>query len=488
MRSSENKKTKRQHLTVRTQLLLAVNLPLTLLLAVFLVYDYRREIYERLEYKSIALEEEAKTLLPAVRQFHRGDVSGIQRFIDNVCGQMKTTDSPGHHIAVQLPSRIIQATSHGLASPEMFAAIRNAAESPHDRNPHENAALIVGMAKSKGINVYVAESLLDVQESIRAASLRRLTGLVIAFLAAAILVNFVLVRTVTNPINQLVTTVQRIGKGQLGVLSESFGSSELDYLSSEIDAMSLSLAAAERDRKTQMAKAREIQYSLLPGELQIPGLHVSRLFEPAEDVGGDFYDILPMQDDSWLICIADVTGHGIPAAMSAAMLKTLLLQAVETHVTPAELLDVINRRFVAVSLDGDFVSMILLRIKPQSDHLQYASAGHEPGWIISTNGKLRELSSTGLLLGIDEEAAWEQVVVETALGDRLAIMTDGLSETLSPEDEMFGRKRLIGLFEQTRESSLEQSVSVLREALRDFRGDTPQLDDITAVLLEFKES
>ena len=251
--------------------------------------------------------------------------------------------------------------------------------------------------------------------------------------------------------------------------------------------MSASLAAADRDRKVQMAKAREIQQSLLPKEPSIPGLRIAHLFEPAEDIGGDFYDILLMYDGAWLICVADVTGHGIPAAMSAAMLKTQLLQAVETHASPAELLDVVNRQFAAVSHLGDFVSMILIRVEPLAGRIQYASAGHEPGWLVSARENTRELASTGLLLGIDDEAAWEDVTVKVTMGDRLFVFTDGVSETFNPQGKVFGRKRLSKLFEETRESSLEQTAALLNEALLDFQSDARQQDDITAVLLEFND-
>ena len=473
--------------TIRFQLLFAVNLPLAVLVAIGLIYDYRNEMTERLDEVRVALEDEAKTLLPAVVQLHHHGIATTQQYIDTVCGLMQTDKSPGHHIAVRLPTATLQATAHKLASPEMLAALQHASDAPTRRVPFENTELIVGIASGQDVTVYVAEKLTNVKHAVRTASMKRLAGVVVISLVAALIVNVVLIHAVTNPIQRLVTTVHKIGGGQLGVITESFRSAELNYLAREIDVMSASLAEADRDRKAQMAKAREIQQSLLPREPSIPGLHVAHLFEPAEDIGGDFYDILLMHDGAWLICVADVTGHGIPAAMSAAMLKTQLLQAVETHTSPAELLDIINRRFAAVSLLGDFVSIILLRVEPFAGRLQYASAGHEPGWLVPSSGDTRELSSTGLLLGIDDEATWENVTIEVTTGDRLFIFTDGVSETFNAMGKMFGRKRLHELFESTRESSLKQTTALLSEALIDFRGDVRQQDDITALLLEFND-
>jgi sigma-B regulation protein RsbU (phosphoserine phosphatase) len=147
-------------------------------------------------------------------------------------------------------------------------------------------------------------------------------------------------------------------------------------------------------------------------------------------------------------------------------------------------LNVLNEQFAAVSLLGDFVSMILLRVEPQANRLQYASAGHEPGWLISSGDNSRELTSTGLLLGIDEEAAWEEVTIETTMGDRLFVLTDGVSETFNSHGETFGRTRLSQLFTDCRDLTSEQTVQRIDESLAAYRGDAPQHDDVTVVLLE----
>jgi len=463
---------------------MAVNSVLAVFVVFFLVFDYRRDMSSRLGEKRNALEEEANILLPAVVQLRQNGVSTVQQYIDTVCGRMHSEMSPGHHIAASLPGATLQATSHGRASPEMMATLERAADSPNRLATFENADMIVGVASGNGFTVYVAETLTNVKLVVRAASIRRLAGLVAVLLVAAAIVNLVLLRAVTNPIQRLVATVQQIGKGQFDVLPKSFRSAELNFLASEIDSMSESLAKADRDRKSHMAKAREIQQHLLPKDFPTPGLCIAHLFHPADEVGGDYYDILPLKDGAWLICVADVTGHGIPAAMSAAMLKTLLLQAAESHTSPAELLDVVNRRFATVSLLGDFVSMILLRIEPQAGRLQYASAGHEPGWLISSNENQRELPSTGLLLGIDEQAAWEEVTIETTVGDRLIILTDGVSETFNPQGEMFGRNRLFNLLTESQKLTTKQTVRRIDEALAAYRGKAPQHDDVTAVLIE----
>ena len=205
----------------------------------------------------------------------------------------------------------------------------------------------------------------------------------------------ILTRIVTRPIKDLVSTVSRIGTGELGVESRSFHSAELDYLAKTINTMSGSLAAADRERKAQMAKAREIQRDLLPSDAETAGLNIAYYFEPADDVGGDYYDVLPLDDGSCLICVADVTGHGIPAAMTAATIKALLMCSAKGRTSPAEILGFINQSSIKINPSGDFVKMFLVRAFPAEGRIQYASAGHEPAWLRLPDGSLKRLESTG---------------------------------------------------------------------------------------------
>lgn len=470
--------------TIRSRLLLAVNLPLAVLVAVFLVYDYSRELGQRLEDKRIALEEEAKTVLPAVLQVRHHGASSVQQYIDTVCGRMQDADSPGHHIAVELDGETFQAVAHHRASPEIMLAMREAASAPSHRAAFGETELLVGAHQRDGATAYVSESLENLRAAVMGDIVRRLAGFALLAIVAALVVNVVLVRVVSKPLDRLVGTVQEIGAGQLGAEADSFSTAELDYLAGEINAMSSSLAAADRDRKTQMAKARDIQRNLLPQDIDAPGIRVGHIFEPADDVGGDYYDILPLDDGAWLFCVADVTGHGVPAAMTAAMLKTLLLQAAERFTSPAEMLHLINQRFTEVCLVGDFVTMALVRADPRTGSLTYASAGHEPAWLLPHTGQARELSSTGMILGINAEATWDDMAIGVATGDRLLIVTDGVSETLNGEGKMFGRQRLAHVLAESHDLSVEQTAGRINEAVKDFRSGTAQTDDVTLVLVE----
>lgn len=220
-------------------------------------------------------------------------------------------------------------------------------------------------------------------------------------------------------------------------------------------------------------------------DAQVPGLRTSLLYRPAEGVSGDYCDFLPLPDGSWLICIADVMGHGVPAAMGAAMLKMLLLFAAERGQTsPASILDEINQRFARTALPGDFASMFLGHWSPESKTLTYAGAGHPHPIRVRRDGRLESLPSTGLLLGVEGRTVWQERTAELSPNDRLLLFTDGAIETRGVDGELFGNERLVAWFSRCEGMPFEEVLNRLDHTLSDYRGDSPVGDDLTFVLLE----
>lgn len=471
--------------TIRFQLLLAVNGAMGLLLLVFLILDYYREITDRVAEKHVALEEEAKTLLPAVSRMRPQGIEAVQGYLDNVCGSMRDTHSPGHHIAVDLGGSVLQALTHQRSSPEMFAAMQAAARSPTHRATFGDEELVVGVAQQQDLTVLVSEQLTNVRQSVRRQIIPRLAGITLVGIVAAAVVNLVFLRMVARPLGELVATVQQIAQGRLGAQAGPFNNEEFTYLADAINTMSTSLAETDRQRRNEMAKARRIQEHLLPNGVDIPGLTIAHHYQPAAEVAGDYYDFVALSNGTWLLCIADVTGHGIPAAMGAMMLKTLLLHATEHHSDLRQILRQINDQFGPVSLTEDFASMLLAKWNPGTGTLEYASAGHESGWFLRANGSLRELPSTGWLLGVQTEANWETETFLVSPKDRLMLVTDGASEALDGQGAMFGRDRLAREFSQGRHAVALEAVRQIKEALANHCGGMTPSDDVTIVVAEF---
>lgn len=473
--------------TIGFQLLLVVNAVMAALVVVLLAYDYQRELSRRIATRYVSLAEEAKTVLPAVVRLRHHGIEAVQEYLDTVCGQMQDRDSPGHHIVVQLGDVVLQAHSHDRASAERFAAMQAAAQRPGHRTPLGSDELVVGAFTKGEISVYVSESVSQLRRSSVGDLLRRLVGLLFLGGVAAGIVSLLLLRVVVQPMQRLVSTVHRIADGELGIQSnaERFGSAELSYLAEAVNTMSVSLADAEHRRAVQLAKARLVQRNLLPDGNGTPGMKVISFHEPAEDIAGDYYDILCLPDGTLLVCIADVSGHGIPAAMTAAMLKALLTESAARLTEPSEIMRFVNQRFAALTLSEDFATMALAKFQPESGQLDYVSAGHESSWLLDEHGQLHELPSGGLLIGVDPEASWCTETATVRSRGRLLLSTDGVNELCNPRDEMFGRRRLVQLFCDSSQQSPDEAASFLRQTIEEFRDGQPPHDDLTLLVVEF---
>ncbi len=475
----------KSHWSIGKQLLLAVNGVCIGLVLVFHVYDYQKELQRRLDDKQIALHDEAVTTQEAVRELQHHGHGALQEYIDRVCARMEEGRSPGHHIAVRIGDDVLQARAHERQSHAMLEALEQAAGTSNRLGHVMDRDFIVGTSQDPDLSVYVSEYVDSVQRQAARDSLRRLGGSAILGLLAAVIVNFVLLRIVVRPLERLVSVVEQVGEGHFGQQANGFRSQELSYLSRAINRMSQSLADSDRNRRAQMAKARRIQQNLLPSCTVLTGATLAVFYEPAEDVAGDFYDVHTLPDGSWLALMADVTGHGIPAAMTATLLKVYLAEASELYTDPLEIIRHINGRFTELSLAEDFATAILVRYSPKTRTLQIVNAGHDAGLYRSQDGQIQECSSSGLLLGIDSSADWSIAELETAPGDRFLMFTDGLTETFNGNQTMFGRDRVLTLLNKTAGEIPTDALQSISRELATFRGDRPQLDDLTMLLLEF---
>jgi sigma-B regulation protein RsbU (phosphoserine phosphatase) len=476
---------RRPHQSIRSKLLLTVNLVLGLGLGLLLTLDYRSELNQRINEKQTAIHEEAITLLPSVLALRAQGSDVIQAHVDLVCGQMREATSPGHHIAVRLGETVLQAQAHHRASPELFAAMEGTSAEPTRRIETAVGPIVVGSAAQDDVVVYVAESVRDIMERAHGSLIRRTLGLAALCVLGAVVVNVILVRLVTRPLGDLVRTVRQIGAGEVGAQAGRFKTAELAFLSGEINAMSTSLANAENERARQFRKARRIQEHLCPMNIEVPGLRLAHVYEPATEITGDYFDLLRQSDGTWLLCVADVCGHGIPAAMEVAVLKTLLLYASEAAGEPGEILAVVNERFRLVTLPEDFATMVLVRWDPRRSQIDYASAGHETCFFLTNGGATAYLDSTGPVLGVNPDGTWTSHKMAVSGGDRLILLTDGIAETVDPQGKWFGRKRVRRYFFDHHADAPDELTGSLSRALSRFRGGRAPRDDITVLAAGF---
>jgi sigma-B regulation protein RsbU (phosphoserine phosphatase) len=238
--------------------------------------------------------------------------------------------------------------------------------------------------------------------------------------------------------------------------------------------------------------------SLLPqGRLNVPGLSVTALCVPAREVGGDYYDFLPLDGNRLGLLIADVSGKGTSAALYMAELKGLVLSLSRFYTSPRALLIAANR-LISEHLDSrSFITITYAVVDLERRTMTYARAGHTPLIYVpggsSPRREARILAPDGLVLGlkIDNgelfERLLEEETIRLATGDVYVLFTDGISEAMNERDDCFGEQRLGELVEQhALLPSEELRERVLRE-IASFVGNAPQHDDMTLILLKVED-
>ncbi len=469
--------------SLRLQLLLSLNGSMLVVLALFLCWDGRVHWRQLLDQKRVVMREEAKTLLPGVFRL-RDDLEATQDYIDDVCSLMSEKSSPGHHIAVQVGNVVLHAQDNSQETGHMLAVMRGATDENSGFGNANGQDVVVGRATRGDVSIFVSERMSTVRRAIWADLLRRSLGVLCLGLMLGVLLNLLLTRLVITPLGAVVEAVRQIESGALGAQVPPMRTRELAFLAAEFNAMSQALEEAESRRHRQMEKARRIQENLIPSGRTEFDAYVVHVYQPAEHVAGDYFDVQQMPDRSVLLCVADVTGHGVPAAMGASMLKTLFASAVERSCDPAHILTNINTAFCPVSLDEDFASMIVVNVNSAKRKAVYASAGHEHGYLLCKDGGIELLESTGPLLGIDHGLEWETRELAIGRGDRIVLVTDGIIEARLKDDELFGRERLVRVLEDMRTSALKElPKAVLREIGTNEDSEAP-IDDITLLAME----
>ena len=455
-------------LRLRTQLLLVVNLVAGAFVAVFLVVDYHNTVESRAIMKEASLRDEARMLVISVRDLRHHGHDVVQAFIDATCMAMNEVDSPGHTIEVHDGNRVYRTdpTLHG-----------GVALGPDDDR------VIVGEISRGELSVRVSERSDPVLRSARQAALGRGGALLLTAVIAGALVNLLLIRLVTRPLEGLVQAVRTVARGDFQVRVQAGSNHELSTLGREISVMGAELARRERDRRSQLARANRLQKHLMSAAGGLDDTVLAVAYHPAEEVAGDFVDVINCDNGDLLLCVADVVDHGIAAAMGSAILKALLLSLDTETMSPAEILTRMNERFFHASLPEDFASMILVRVRGDGTQAVIASAGHETCFLLRKDGTIVDLSSTGLLLGVLEDTSYDLETVELRRGDVIVLISDGVTEAKCPDGKLLGREAARAAIEGCGCRSASDVAAAVVEAVERHRGGAAATDDVTIVAL-----
>jgi phosphoserine phosphatase RsbU/P len=261
----------------------------------------------------------------------------------------------------------------------------------------------------------------------------------------------------------------------------------------------LQTAAEKKRLEEELRIARQIQMSLLPrGPLDMPGLAVTALCVPAREVGGDYYDFFPLSEDKLGVLIADVSGKGTSAALYMAELKGLVLSLSQIYQSPRQLLLEVNR-IISENLDSrSFITMTYAVLDLDGGTMTYARAGHTP--LIHLRGgrtdrnAVQILIPSGMVLGLRIPGAEEKFSelleedrIDLGMGDVIVLYTDGITEAMNIDQDLFGDARLSQIVEEHGHlESGELRERIMRE-IEAFVGAADQHDDMTMILLKVEK-
>lgn len=231
-------------------------------------------------------------------------------------------------------------------------------------------------------------------------------------------------------------------------------------------------------------EAQRTQLGFLPKEIpQIPGCEFSGAWLPVHGIGGDYFDVFRVDAEQFAICIADVAGKGIAAALLMSNLQATVRNLAAQNLAPAELTERVNRFIRNNTAPDRFITFFYGVFDAQTRRLVYTNAGHNAPIVLGRDGKIARLVCGGQAMGISARQSYEQDAVELAEGDRLILFTDGITEAAdSRDEEEFGEERLLEILRESRALGAANIQSSVLARVAKFTGDKFQ-DDATLIVL-----
>lgn len=238
----------------------------------------------------------------------------------------------------------------------------------------------------------------------------------------------------------------------------------------------------------QMRLAGHVQRRMVPQKAPlIPGLDIAGIYIPCFDVGGDFYDIFKVGENRVAIVIADVMGKGIPAAIMMSWFKGLVRALAANKGNSSEsmqkIINRINRMVCSECEGGEFITLFYAIIDVKNMGLSYCNCGHEPTVLIR-DGQITELSTGGLVLGVEPQAEYEVGQIGLMKGDCLLFYTDGLIDAANFEEELWSRGRMMETAKKFVSGSAKQMVDNILGYRRRFAGLARQVDDTSLIVVK----
>jgi sigma-B regulation protein RsbU (phosphoserine phosphatase) len=241
----------------------------------------------------------------------------------------------------------------------------------------------------------------------------------------------------------------------------------------ERERTAIEIASQAQRQEREIQEALRIQKRFLPQNIpQIPGYAIATAWQPARTVGGDYYDVLDFGGDSVGICIADVAGKGLPAAMLMSNLQAAVRGLATPAISPDHICERLNAMVCRSIADDRFITLCYAHLDGPTRRLRYANAGHNLPIVMHRDGSCDRLTEGGGVLGIFEFQTYAMGVRDLVRGDRVVFFTDGVTEAsrADGEDDEFGEARLLELVARRREADAHELKKIILDSVAEFCG------------------
>jgi len=340
-------------------------------------------------------------------------------------------------------------------------------------------------------NAYIALSQAKIQRVVQETTLK-VTILSVVFVVLALIAAFLVSNLIVQPLRRLTQGALAVGSGDLGATVAVDSKDELGVLARSFNAMTAGLKRAQQemlDKQMLMQElniAQEIQQGLLPKKIpQVNGYELAAYYAPAKEVGGDYYDFIPVGDAEHLaFVVADVSGKGIPAALLMSHMQATLRALLGRNPSLPALATQASELLFASTAPNRYVTAALLDLDVRTGAGRYLSAGHVDCLLARAAGAAVPLASTGAPLGLlPPGMPYEETPVSLEPGDSVLLYSDGVVDAQNADGEEFGEARLLDIVQQMHRLPPPALVDRVFDAIDQHAAGAPQFDDITLLVV-----
>ncbi len=240
-----------------------------------------------------------------------------------------------------------------------------------------------------------------------------------------------------------------------------------------------------REIERELETARSIQLELLPKQPpRIPGFDIAGASYPAKEVGGDYFDFIPLSQEKWGIALGDISGKGVPAALLMSNMQATLRSQAVTNPDVVSCIEKTNHILFLNTDSNKFVTLFYGELDAAARRFRYVNAGHNFPFLLEPSGEIRTLQRGGLILGMLPDCRYEDETLMLTPGSTLVIFSDGVTEAENEQGALFGEQRLKELIRHNRAEQAEEMVARIYQAVQTFTGANEQEDDVTVVVLK----